>query len=230
MIKPLFPYYGSKWRDVPRYPTPHTGMVIEPFAGSAAYSLRHEPAHVLLYDMDEIVVGVWQYLIHVSADEIMALPELLNVGDCVDDFDIPQEARWLIGFWLNRGSATPKKTRTAYSARTDRAQLNWGLRAKQRIAESIDSIRHWHVFHESYENAPPCNATYFVDPPYVDKGRHYRVSGVNYERCGEWARALPGQVIVCEQDGATWLPFESLASVKSSNGRSAEAVYLQGIV
>src|SRR5881296_3825018 len=114
MILPLFPFYGSKWRDARRYPAPHNGHVIEPFAGSAGYSLWHAPPRVTLCDVDPIIVGVWRYLIAVSERELRALPDL-EPGQCVDDLGLCQEARWLIGFWLNRGSAQPKKTRTAYS-------------------------------------------------------------------------------------------------------------------
>jgi hypothetical protein len=226
MIRPLFPFYGSKWRDSRRYPAPGD-FVIEPFAGSAGYSLWHEPARVLLYDIDPIVVGVWSYLIAASPRELLALPDL-EPGQSTDDLDVPQEARWLIGFWLNRGSAQPKKTQTAYSRRTDRAQLVWSQRARDRLAAEVHRVRHWRVEQASYEQAPMrSDATYFVDPPYVEKGRHYRCNHVDHAALGAWVRTLPGQAIACENVGADWLPFESLASIKSTRGRSEEAVYLQ---
>jgi hypothetical protein len=224
VIKPLFPYYGSKWRDARRYPTPEGGRVVEPFAGSAGYSLWHEPSSVLLLDVDPIIVGVWEYLIGASASEVLALPDL-EPGQSVDDFQhLPQEARWLIGFWLNRGSATPKKTRTAYSARTDRSQLNWGERARARIAADVHRVSHWRVRLCSYDEAPLEPATYFVDPPYVDKGRYYRFSRVDYAALACWCRFLP-RAIVCEQAGADWLPFEELATIKSTRGTSAEVMW-----
>jgi site-specific DNA-adenine methylase len=229
VIRPLFPFYGSKWRDARRYPEPHADLVIEPFAGSAGYSLWHQPPRVMLYDVDPIIVGVWAYLIAASEREILALPDL-EVGQSTDDLDLPQEAKWLIGFWLNRGSAQPKKTRTAYSARTDRQQLVWGDRARQRIAENVQHVRHWQVFHGSYESATRADATYFIDPPYIDKGRHYRFSDVDFDHIAAWSRSLPGQILVCEQAGATWLPFSPLASIKSTRGRSEEVVYTQGVI
>lgn len=227
MIRPIFPFYGSKWRDAKRYPAPHNGVVIEPFAGSAGYSLWWEPEKVLLYDVDPIIVGLWQYLIKVSVEEVLALPDL-EPGQSVDDFDLPQEARWLIGFWLNRGSSQPKKTQTAFSKRTDRQQLVWSQRARERIAAEVPKIRHWVVEQCSYEDMPLEDATYFVDPPYVDKGRYYRFKNVDYERLARWSCLLPGEVIVCEQMGAQWLPFRSLASIKSTKGRSHEAVWIRG--
>jgi site-specific DNA-adenine methylase len=227
VIRPLFPFYGSKWRDAKRYPTPG-GRVIEPFAGSAGYSLWHAPARVELYDADPIVVGVWSYLIAATPRELLALPDL-EPGQSTDDLALPQEARWLIGFWLNRGSAQPKKTQTAYSRRTERAQLVWGERARQRLAAEVEGVRHWIIEQRSWQDVPLCaDATYFVDPPYVVKGRHYRINHVDHAALGAWARTLPGQAIVCENAGADWLPFTPLASIKSTRGRSDEAVYLHG--
>lgn len=226
-MRPLFPFYGSKWRDAKRYPGPYNGTVIEPFAGSAGYATYWEPSRVVLYDLDPIIVGVWDYLIHVTASEVRALPDL-EVGQSVDDLpNLLQEARWLIGFWLNRGSATPKKTKTAFSARTERQQLVWSERARVRIASEIEKVRHWEVFYGSYESCLRLDATWFVDPPYVDKGRYYRIRSVDYDRLGAWCHHLPGQTIVCEQAGAQWLPFEPLATIKSTRGTSEEVVWTQ---
>ena len=144
-MRPMFPFYGSKWNIARHYPRPAFARVVEPFAGSAGYSLFYDVPHVTLIDADPVVVGVWEYLLRATREEILRLPDLLDVGDTVDDYPIEQEAKWLIGFWLNRGSAQPKKTRTAYSARTDRAQLNWGPRAKQRIAEQLPLLSRWRV-------------------------------------------------------------------------------------
>jgi hypothetical protein len=167
------------------------------------------------------------YLLGVTATEIMALPEMPEVGDCVDNYPLPQEAKWLIGFWLNRGSAQPKKSRTAYSARTDRAQLNWGPRAKERIASQLPKLAGWSVTNAGYHAAPDVEATWFIDPPYGDKGKFYRVPFADYDTLGEWAQTRRGRVIVCEGPGATWLPFEPLGNFKSTKGRATEVVYLR---
>jgi site-specific DNA-adenine methylase len=226
MIKPLFPYYGSKWRDSKRYPAPR-GHVIEPFAGSAGYSLWWEPEHVTLVDLDPIIVGVWTYLRDASTADILGLPDL-EVGQSTDDLNVPQEAKWLIGFWLNRGSAQPKKTQTAFSRRTDRAQLVWSERARVRIAAEHHKIAHWKITEGSYADIAPLEAMWFIDPPYVDKGRYYRYSAVDYAHLADWCHTLDGDVIVCEQAGAAWLPFKPLATIKSTKGTSAEVIWTPG--
>jgi site-specific DNA-adenine methylase len=226
-LRPFFPYYGSKWNIARYYPKPTHDLVIEAFAGAAGYATYYGCRQVQLIDVDPIIAGVWSYLIKASVREIMALPELPDVGDCVDDYDISQEAKWLIGFWLNRGSATPKKTRTAYSARVDKAQLVWGARAKQRIATQLSAIRDWKVTSGSYEDIPNVEATWYVDPPYTDKGRYYRKSFDDFDRLGRWCVKRNGMVIVCEGAGAEWLPFEPLGDFKTSLGRACEAIFVQ---
>jgi site-specific DNA-adenine methylase len=226
IMRPFFPFYGSKWNLSRYYPKPEHGLVIEPFAGSAGYATFYDCKNVLLSDVDPIICGVWNYLIHTSAEDIMALPELPDVGDSVDNYDLPEEAKWLIGFWLNRGSATPKKSRTAYSARSDKGQLNWGARAKERIASQVDLIRHWRVVNSSYSDLLDMDVTWFVDPPYVEKGKYYRFGFKEYKDLAEWCLQRSGQVIVCEGKSADWLPFVSMGDFKTSLGKSEEQVYL----
>ena len=55
-----------------------------------------------------------------------------------------------------------------------------------------------------------------MDPPYHHDGSHYVYAVVDYTALGRWCRELPGQVIVCEQEGAGWLPFRPFMSAKSS--------------
>jgi len=184
---------------------------------------------VLLVDADPVIVGVWDYLMRVRPEEVLALPDLPNAGDSVDDHPLPQEARWLIGFWLNRGSASPKRTRTAFSARSDRGQLNWGARAKARIAAQLPGLAGWSVRLGSYDVAPDEEATWFVDPPYVLKGSYYRVGFDGHEALGAWCRTRRGIVIACEGPGAAWLPFETLGSFKSTRGRAEERVWVKGV-
>lgn len=225
-LRPFFPFYGSKWRSVPMYPPPAHSFVIEPFCGSAGYATYHNPPRVGLVDADPVIVGVWSYLIRATRREILALPDL-EVGEDVQScLSLSQEAQWLIGFWLNRGSAVPKRRRTAYSARTDKAQLNWGQRARERIATQVEQIRHWRVVCASYADVPNLEATWFIDPPYVDRGRYYRINDVDHDAVGVWCRERRGLAIACENLGASWLPFESLATVKSSRGVSREVVWI----
>lgn len=221
-LRPFFAYYGGKYRIAPRYPTPRRRLLVEPFAGAAGYSTRHHRHDVRLYDVDPIVAGVWDYLIRVPASEMRSLPIVEAIEDLPDD--VPQEARWLIGFWLQPGRPSPRK-RISVRAAT-RPNTTWGPAVQERLSSQVDLIRHWRVFEKSWEDVPGVDATYFIDPPYQAKaGRAYTHNAVDFEALGRWCRRLPGQVIVCEQEGATWLPFEKLCEIRGQARRSVEVVW-----
>lgn len=228
-MRPFFPYYGSTWNRARYLPAPRYPLVHECFAGSAGYSLFYNCANVELIDKDPLIAGLWAYLMRVRSAEIMALPELPEVGDSVDNYNIPQEAKWLIGFWLNRGSAQPKKSRTAYSARTDKAQLNWGIKAKERIANQLPILSGWSISEGCYDSGLLDECTWLIDPPYVDKGKFYREKFSDYSTLSSWCRKLPGQAIVLEGQGADWLPFTSLGEFKTSLGKSEEKIWLSDV-
>lgn len=233
-LRPFFSYYGGKWRDAKSYPSPKFATVVEPFAGSAGYALRYPERRVILGDVDPIIVGVWQYLIAAKESEILSI---CDIGDdeTVDDLDACQEARWLVGFWLNKGSAGPRKRPSSWMRSGISPGSFWGDRVRSTIASQLSAIRHWTIQHRSYDDiaAPGSNATWFVDPPYQAAGKHYRFGSkhVDFPMLSEKCAALASggcQVIACENEGASWLPFRPLAEVKTSRPgrRSSEYVWI----
>lgn len=231
-LRPFFSFFGGKWRDTPKlYDPPKHATIVEPFAGSAGYSVRFASRRVVLAEIDEVIYGVWHYLIHASADEIRAIPDL-QPGETVADLAIPQEARWLVGFWLNRGVSRPRTGPSAWMRQQIRPGSFWGPRARESIASQVDYIRHWRVYNCSYESIGSHvrgDATWFIDPPYQRQGKHYHhgAEGIDYLDLGSWCRTRRGQVIVCENAGADWLAFRPLADVKTTraNARSLEVVW-----
>lgn len=214
-LSPFFCYYGGKWRAAKKYPLPEYGTIIEPFAGGAGYALNYADRRVILHEIDPVVYAIWDYLIHVSPEEILALPSRV---DHIDDVKGPDAARWLIGFWLNKGVAAPRKTPSKWARSGIRPNSFWGQTIKERIASQVEHIRHWTVKNTSYETADNECATWFVDPPYQQAGKLYKQRFNDFDRLAEWCRSREGQVMVCEQEGATWLPFKPLASIKSTPG------------
>ena len=229
-LLPFFTYYGGKWRVAPRYPGPRHRQIVEPFAGSAGYALRYADREVLLCDADPVLAGLWRYLISVTPGEILRLPDLRD-GETVDALAVPQEARWLIGFWLNKGAAAPRKTPSRWMRDGLRPGSYWGQKIRERIASQVEKIRHWRVYDTDYRCAEiDLPATYFVDPPYANAaGRYYRKNAISYLELGDWCRGLRGQVIVCENDGAAWLPFRPFHAAKAREGRGGGRVSYEAI-
>jgi len=216
-VRPFFNYYGGKWRLAPRYPKPIHDTIIEPFAGSAGYSTRHPQKKVILYDLNPKIFGVWDYLIKASPVDVLRLP----LVERIEDANVCQEAQWLIGFWLGRGSSSPRKSISAWGRDGKWTHLFWGKEIRQRIANQMNNIRHWQVHNKSYADCPNQEATWFIDPPYNSKaGDAYPNRDVDYPHLSEWSMQREGQSMVCEMWGADWMPFKSFAIGKSTSGTS----------
>lgn len=227
-LRPFFGYYGGKWRTAPKYPAPTELHIVEPFAGSAGYATRYPHHGVTLIDANPVICGIWDYLIHVRSAEVARLP--LHF-DHVDELAIPLEARDLIGFWLNRGVAAPRRSPSAWMRSGVRPGSFWGEQIRGRIAGQVEAIRHWRVIHADYRAIGiDLRATWFVDPPYEgDQGSHYPHKVTDYGHLGEWCQRLIGQTIVCERDGADWLPFEPLHHAKAMHGGKRSGVSAEAI-
>jgi hypothetical protein len=223
VIAPMFSFYGGKHRAALLYPEPRYPRIVEHFAGSAGYASRYHTRDVTLVEIDPVIAGLWRYLIAVSPAEILALPDVVE-----DRLDVePVEAQTLVGFWIAPAQAVPARSPSAWS-RGDAAPMSkWGPWIKRRLARQVQMIRHWTVIEGSYHDAPDIVATHSIDPPYQDKGRHYRhgSDAIDFEDLAEHARTRRGQVFVCEQQGATWLPFEPLAHCRGQRGTSAEVIW-----
>lgn len=235
-LKPFFSFYGGKFRAAPRYPSPTHGTIIEPFAGSAGYSLRHPGLDVRLYDLDERIIATWQYLIKASERDIRSLP-LVQPDGHIDDLNVGQEQKWLIGWWLNKGMTTPclRPSKWMREPLPGRLETYWGAGVRERIARQVTHIRHWSAELCTYQQVPCHVGTWFIDPPYCGPpGLRYRHSNrlINYAELAEWCRGRPGQTVVCESAGANWLPFQPFMTAKATAGRtrigvSHEAIWSQ---
>ena len=225
-LRPMFSYYGSKFNLSPKYNVPSEDTIIEPFAGSACFSLLYPTKNVLLFDADPIICGVWSYLISAKESEILALPNI-GLNESVNDYRLSQEQRWLIGFWLNMASTSPRQKRSTWKNATTKGQNIWGTKIKDRIASQLRHIRHWKVENTSYENIPNRNAYWFIDPPYMVRGNSYRFSSklINYKHLSDWCLSRGGTVTVCEQNGSNWLPFEPFSIVNGQKRVTSEVVF-----
>jgi len=235
-VKPFFSYYGGKWRAARFYPAPLPGQpVIEPFAGSAGYSTWHEPERAILIEAFEPVVGVWRYLISAPESEILALPDL-EPRQMISDLKVPQEARWLMGFWVHRGTTRPGNKVTSFAdlSKIDGwkhdGQVTWNAAARERIASQQHKIRLWEARLGDYSTAPETSATWFIDPPYQQVARKYAVKFADYGQLAGFCRERTGLVIVCEQSGADWMPFTQLGSFTATWGAQKPTSRVEEVV
>lgn len=227
-LKPFWRYYGGKWRAAPRYPKPLHGKIIEPFAGAAGYSLRYSDLDVTLVDVYPRVVEIWRYLVGVRSDEILRIPLVESVHELPSW--VPAGGRDLVGFAMNAGTVQPCKNLSAGRKKLreqGRVFEGWSEQMRARVAHQVEKIKHWKVREGSFETIENSTATWFIDPPYNNKaGSYYVHSDVDYALLARWCKTRSGRVIVCENTGADWLPFQHLhdskAFLKSS---SAEAIW-----
>jgi len=213
----MFSYYGSKSKIVDVYPPPKFDKVIEPFAGAARYALKYWQKEVLLVDKYDVITDIWAYLINATEKDILNLPKMVK-GDNVDDFDLSKVEKQLIGFCINGGSSQPKKTVQKYNT--------WET-ARIEISKNIEKIKHWQIIKDDYINLENVEATWFIDPPYMFGGEYYRHStkNIDFVKLGEWCKSRNGQVIVCENTKADWLPFKPMVSMQGMMYKTVEAIW-----
>jgi len=216
VLGPPFPYFGSKWNLSKHYPKPKHEWIIEPFAGSACYAMRHYHHKVWINDIDERVYDAWKFLIESDPEDILKIP-IFKAGDNVSEIvqEIGDEFSALVPLLTSCGTRNQSKV-TSFAAK------RWSENVRKRLSLISSSIKHWKITNLSYQDIENIEATWFIDPPYKSMGKLYKHScrDIDYNNLGEWSKERNGQVIVCEgDDHGNWLPFEeySVNAVSYSN-------------
>ncbi len=174
----------------------------------------------MLVDKYEIIVRIWKWLQEASERDIMSLPEP-KLGETInrDDFDCIEQA-WLMGFLVQQGVNAPRLTVTKYAENGIRTQ-------KKNIATQLFKIKHWEIRFDDYRNIKNEEATWFIDPPYQFGGEWYVKNNkkINYESLAAWCKEREGQIIVCENSKASWLPFRQMAELTGSIYTTTEVIW-----
>lgn len=215
----MFSYYGSKSKIVGCYPYPKHDKIIEPFAGSARYSLKHFEKDVLLVDKYEVIVKIWHYLQAASPQDILGLPKLKR-GDSTRNYNLTEAERDFLGFLVCGGVESPRENVASFNGVNVARDL-------KRIASELYKIKHWEIRLDDYKNIENIKATWFIDPPYEYGGQSYKVSNkyLDYSELAIWCKMRKGQVIVCENSKAGWLPFKQMAKLNGRIHKTMEVIW-----
>ena len=225
--KNMFSYYGSKNKIAKLYPLPKYDLIIEPFAGAAWYSVLHRNKNVLLNEKYEVIYNIWNWLISEASSELILKHKDFFVGQDISQIDLDKAHKDLIGFCINRGSIAPKSIVQKWSCQVA-SKPNWASTTAfslERIAKLLPEIKHWQIQFGDYKNLPDIEATWFIDPPYQFGGEHYSVNDIDYLELADWCKTRKGQVIVCENTKANWLPFTALTEIQGQRVKTTEAVF-----
>ena len=215
----MFSYYGSKSKIINYYPAPKKNTIIEPFCGSARYSLKYWEKDIILCDKYQRLIDIWLYLQTASAKDINSLP-VLSKGQNLNDFKFmcPEE-KDLMGFMIQAGVNSPRLTCTEAGVRNQKT-------AKKNILNNLHKIKHWSIKCCDYADIENINATWFVDPPYQNGGKYYIHKSINYNDLKDWCLTRRGDVIVCENTKADWIELKPLKKIQGmAQTNTTEAIY-----
>lgn len=216
----MWSYYGSKSKVVDLYPPPKFDKIIEPFAGSARYSLKWFDRDILLVDKYPVIIDLWNYLKQASEKDILSLPEP-KLGETInrDDYDCIEQA-WLMGFLVQQGVNAPRLTVSKYA-------IDGIATQKKNIVSQLWKIRNWKIRLGSYDEIENQEATWFIDPPYQFGGEWYVKStkDIDFRLLADYCKTRLGQTIVCENTKADWLDFKPMKEMQGLMYKTTEAIW-----
>lgn len=216
----MFSYYGSKSKVVKHYPRPKYDKIIEPFAGSARYSLLHWENDILLVDKYDVIVDVWNWLKQCNEHDILSLPKLKHGESIRQHAYLSEIEQHFLGFLICAGSTGGRKNVGSMKGINVENDL-------KRIAANIYKIKHWNIFCADYKIIYNQDATWFIDPPYQFGGHEYKHSNknINFSELAHWCRTRKGQVIVCENTKADWMEFKPMRKMQGTAFKTTEAIW-----
>ena len=230
---PMFKWFGSKWQASKHYPQPEFPTIHEPFAGGAAYSLRHYDKQVVIAEKNEQLADLWRWLIQATTQDILDIPLDMPVGSDIRNLGLSYGQALLVKHWQRTNNVGNCWLVSPWSGKPGQ----WGLTARSRTAEQVHAIRHWKVLDDGESLlASGGEATWFIDPIY-QYNYDYRMARHDYVQLAEKILAVQGQIIACEaacqKTGAVpnYLPFEPFRRTITSrrkagcNNYSTELVY-----
>lgn len=209
----MFYYYGAKREYARQWGPPTRPLIIEPFAGSAAYSMHwlHAVDEVRLVEKDPRVAALWRRLLAMEKEEVLALKPPV-AGERTSDL-----------LWMTAATSNAIANLNTLKM-PDRVPKVAQAMLRQIALRLPEAKRKVTIIEGDYTLAGDDDATWFIDPPYQVNGSgsektafpqgmgysrkaHCTSADLDFEALADWCRSRRGQVMVCEQRGAAWLPF-----------------------
>lgn len=213
MPGPLFKWFGSKWLSSRLLPEPKHGLIVEPFAGGAGYSLRYGVGRsVIICESDPHLRQLWPWLISEATEsQIRDIPLGVPEGTDIRSLGLSHGQALLLKTWQRTNNVGGCWTISSWGNKPG----GWTANTRARVAEEVSLVRGW-SFHDDWGAAVSvCEpATWFVDPPYLYNYRYRASVELDYDTLGDFVRSRRGQKIVCEAECPKtgrvpdWLPFE----------------------
>jgi hypothetical protein len=213
-LHPLFKWFGSKWSASKLYPKPEHQIIIEPYAGSAGYSLNYSDRDVYIYDSHPALGKLWPWLIHAATQQlILDIPINLPVGTNIRTIGLSEGQQLLLRMWQRTNNCSDCWTVSKWGSLPGQ----WTANTRARVAEEVSGIKHWKWgdLGSSWKWSTP--ATWHIDPPYLYNYRYgckfdHEDLAVKVSRI-----ASDSLIIVCEAtcpktgQVPSYLPFQPFA-------------------
>lgn len=199
----FFPYFGSKSNLSKICPGPLYDTIIEPFAGSATYSVRYWDRDIILIDKYDVIIRIWHYLQQVSPKDILGLPEI-KPGLDLTKLNLSQAEKDFVGMWLSFSKSKPMVKRVSpiptvspkgrILLKSDMPMLSY----REKVSKNLYKIKHWKIKQGDYTEAPDIEATWFIDPPYQDEnlGKWYKHKRPPELQLRKWCDKRKGQILL----------------------------------
>ena len=231
---PLFKHFGSKWLSSKRLPPPEYDNIVEPFAGSAGYSLRHHTRQVLICESDPHLYSLWVWLVcYATETDIREMPINVPEGTDIRTLGLGEGQALLLKHWQRTNNVGNCWTISPWGSLPGQ----WTANTRARVAEEIGAVKHWDVARDGLEIIRICTkaVTWFVDPPY-QYNYQYKQPPIDYALLAARLRDARGQKIVCEavcpKTGKVpdWLPFVPWAERVTSRRKANQSHHSKELI
>lgn len=220
---PLFKCFGSKWTSSKLLPPPTGKIIVEPFAGSAGYSMRHCEHEVVLYEANLHLRTLWKWLIEDASEQaVREVPINIPQGTDIRTLGLSNGQALLLKNWQRTNNIGNLWTTSSWG----HLPGQWTANTRARVAEEVALVKHWSISAEvdglsAFTLHKGQKFTFMIDPPYQYNYK-YSSEPLDYSLLGYLVQGVEGQVLalegLCTKTGAMpeYLPFEHFATQVTS--------------